>query len=96
MGHVSPTCHGDADDPAGASRDRTERLCDVIRNYDPSGGTGRFKSSRPDQTHVSFPISRTAGSAALSPSSTASGVSSYSICSNPSTSVFAKSAVASA
>ena len=34
--------------PVGASRDRTEGLGDAIRNYDPSGGTGRLKSSRPD------------------------------------------------
>jgi hypothetical protein len=26
-----------------------ERLYDVIRNYDASGGNWRFKSSRPDQ-----------------------------------------------
>ncbi len=47
--HVSPSCHGDAEDPAGASRDRTEGLGDEIPNYDPSGGTGRFKSARADQ-----------------------------------------------
>ena len=33
-------------DTVGASRDVTERLGDEIRNYDPSGGTGRFKSIR--------------------------------------------------
>ena len=53
MRHVSPSCHGDAAGPVGASRDRTEGLGDAIRNYDPSGGTGRLKSSRPDQTQQS-------------------------------------------
>jgi hypothetical protein len=50
MRHVSPSCHGDAAGPVGASRDITEGLGDAIRNYDPSGGTGRVKSSRPDHS----------------------------------------------
>jgi hypothetical protein len=49
--HVSPSWHGDDAVPVGASRDRTEGLGDEFRNYDPSGGTGRFKSSRPDHNN---------------------------------------------
>jgi hypothetical protein len=40
---------GDAPCSLGALRDCTKSLGDVARDYDPSGGTERFKSSRPDQ-----------------------------------------------
>jgi hypothetical protein len=53
--HVNPSCHGDAPGPVSASRDRTEGLGDVTRDSDPSGGTGRLKSSRPDQFQL-FPV----------------------------------------
>jgi len=43
---VGPSCDSDAAGLVGASRHHTERLYDVTRNYDPSGGTGRFKSCR--------------------------------------------------
>ena len=43
--HVHGSYPGDAAGPVSASRDITEGLGDAIRNYDPSGGTGRFKSS---------------------------------------------------
>ena len=57
--HVQGSYPGDAAGPVSASRDITEGLGDAIRNYDPSGGTGRFKSSRPDQTQQSMPSART-------------------------------------
>jgi len=43
--HVHGSYPGDAAGPVSASRDITEGLGDAIRNYDPSGGTGRFKST---------------------------------------------------
>ena len=48
MRRVGLSCHDTAAGPVGASSDRTEGLGDAIRNYDPSGGTGRLKSTRPD------------------------------------------------
>ena len=45
---IGPSCDRDAAGPVGASCHGMERLCDMARNYDPRGGTGRFKSPRPD------------------------------------------------
>ena len=50
MRHVGLSGHDTTAGPVGASSDRTEGLGDAIRNYDPSGGTGRLKSSRPDHS----------------------------------------------
>lgn len=51
---------GDAPCSLGALRDCTKSLGDVARDYDPSGGTERFKSSRLDQEHPFYACSRAA------------------------------------
>jgi hypothetical protein len=57
MRHVGLSGHDTATGPIGASSDGTEGLGDAIRNYNPSGGTGRSDSTRPD--HSGKAVART-------------------------------------